>query len=207
MGNAPAPLDMTDYLSSKSNHLTVEDFIGGPRVLQIRSAEPTGNEDRPVAIFFADEPKAYLPAKTVRRVLARIWPEDSKRASATYPGRWLRLYVDPDVSFGTEMTGGIRVDGASHIDGPVVGSTVSGRNKRAPFRVEPIKAPSTTTQAPRPLADILAAIPRGEAKLTPEALATAREPFGILDDTDLSVCPEPLVRGYYAAIAAAVRGA
>lgn len=67
--------------------------------------------------------------------------------------------------------------------------------------------PTTTTQAPRPLADILAAIPRGEARLTPEALAVAREPFGLHDDTDLSACPEPLVRGYYAAIVAAVKGA
>ncbi len=206
MGNAPA-LDMTDYLSSKSNHLTVEDFIGGPRVLQIRSAEPTGNEDRPVAIFFADEPKAYLPAKTVRRVLARVWPEDSKRAAATYPGRWLRLYVDPDVSFGTEQTGGIRVNGASHIDAPVTGSTVSGRNKRAPFRVEPIKPPAAAPPAARPLPDVLAAIPRGESKLTPEALAAVREPFAILDDTDLSVCPEGLIRNYFDALAAAVRGA
>lgn len=193
MGNAPAQLDMTDYLSSKSNHLTVEDFITGPRVLQIRSAEPTGDEDRPVAILFEGEPKAYLPAKTVRRVLARVWPEDSKRASVTYPGRWLRLYVDPDVTFGKETTGGIRIDGASHIDRDVTGSTVSGRNKRAPFRVEPIKSPTTATRAPKPTLDRILA---GEKHLGPEVTAEVRTAYGAPPDADPATWTEEMQANY-----------
>jgi hypothetical protein len=137
-------------------------------------------------------------------VLARIWPEDSKRAATTYPGRSLRLYVDPEVSYGTEQTGGIRVNAASHIGGPVTGSIVSGRNKRAAFRVEPLRS-DPPAAGPAPLATVLSAIPRGEAKLTPEALEAVREPFAILEDTDLNLCPEPMVRAYFSALAAAVR--
>jgi hypothetical protein len=159
---AGQPIDMTDYLSSKSDHLTTEDFIGGPRIFTIREVGATGDDDRPIYILFTDEPRAFLPSKTCRRVLSRIWPEASKRAGSEYLGRSLRLYLDPDVTFGKDTVGGIRIDGASHLDRTVTGQLPAGRNKRAPFRVEPLRA--ETRQAQQPTTE--ERIAKAEAMLT-----------------------------------------
>ena len=205
MSNAPG-LDMSEYTSSSSDHLTTDDFLGGPRVLTITEAGPTGQTGkgaRPVYILFEGEPRAFLPSLTVRRVLAKIWTaEDNKRANKTYPGRSLRLFVDPEVTFGekgqgTIKVGGIRVNGASHIDQTVTGTTVSGRNKRAPFSVEPLKidppAPKQDQEAER--TKRLDYISRGETKIGPEAVAEVRAAFGA-DDSSPETWNDDTQRAY-----------
>jgi hypothetical protein len=50
----------------------------------------------------------------------------------------LRLYGDPDVKFGGQKVGGIRISHLSHIDAPVEVSLTVTRGKRAPFIVQPL---------------------------------------------------------------------
>ncbi len=204
MSNAPG-LDMTDYVSSSSDHLTVDDFASGPRVLSITETGPTGQTgkgSRPVYILFEGEPLAFLPSLTCRRILARIWTaEDNKRANKTYPGRSLRLFVDPEVTYGEKgkgviKVGGIRINGATHIDKTVTGTTVSGRNKRAPFRVEPIQPPQP---AGPPIAERIANATQALEQSAPLRLAALRDEFGIASDLTRA-SPDTLKRWFLALV-------
>ena len=193
---AGQPLDMTDYISSKSDHFTVEDFIGGPRVFTIRGVDETHDEDRPIALLLEGEDMAYLPSKTCRRILARVWPEASKAMRANYPGRSLRLFLDPDVTFGNDKVGGIRIDGATHIDATVSGKLPAGRNKRVPFRVDPIQAPTS------PPSLIMSRVEKGEAmirKIDRYRLEELRDRFGF--GTTLERESEATLSSYLRALA------
>jgi hypothetical protein len=172
--NGNPDLDLTEYTASDSNELTAEDFLGGPEILTITEAWPTGNKDRPIAIRFAEKEKVFLPAKTVRRLLSRIWGDDSKRANKTYPGRLLRLYRDPDVQWGGENVGGIRIDGASHINGRQAVSLPVSQHKRRKWTVEPLQV----QQPDQGLADRIAHAENVLSEIAPEQLASLQEKAG-----------------------------
>ncbi|RRJ97834.1 hypothetical protein Ga0100231_005080 [Opitutaceae bacterium TAV4] len=53
------------------------------------------------------------------------------------------LYREPEVKFGGDKVGGIRISHASHIDGPFEIALTETRGKRKPFRVEPLPAEQT----------------------------------------------------------------
>lgn len=145
MGDASSTLDLTEHIAPNSDHLTAESFLGGPRILTISEAGPTGQTgkgSRPVRIRFVGEDLPFLPSLTCRRLLSRIWgKDDAKSAHRTYPGRLLRLYREPSVSYGGEAVGGIRIDGASHISGVMVVSLPESQHKRRKWRVEPLEQP------------------------------------------------------------------
>jgi len=112
--------------------------------------------------------------------------------SPAQPG--LRVYGSPDLDKTLEVTTGLRPQ--------------PDRVWRLEKMEEPGKAAPPNKPKPLPPLDtILDAIPRGVAKLTPETLAAVRAPFKIEDSTDLTKCPEGLIRNYYKALAEAVKGA
>jgi hypothetical protein len=80
-------------------------------------------------------------------VLARCWGADAKQ----WVGRKVTLYNDPDVMFGKDRVGGVRVSHLSHIDGTqTVNIRASGRGRSPkPWKVEPLPdAPADTSQVP-----------------------------------------------------------
>ncbi len=134
-------LDMTEYIKADSDQITAAD-LAEPVVLQISEVRLTEDAKKPIAIFFEGQRFPWLPSKTSRRVLVKIWGSDGH----AYVGRWLRLYCDPTVTYAGEEVGGVRISGASHIKQPVTGKLPSGRRKYKSFSVGPLKPPER--QAP-----------------------------------------------------------
>jgi hypothetical protein len=79
----------------------------------------------------------------MRRVLVAAWG----RESSAYVGRQLELFGDPEVTFGRDKVGGIKISRMSHIDKRLSVALTVTRGKRAPYVVNPL--PDLPAQDPR----------------------------------------------------------
>jgi hypothetical protein len=137
-------MDLTATLAPKSNQLNTDDLITGPKTITITSVT-AGNNEQPVAISFdGDEGKPWYPCKSMRRVLVAAWGADASQ----YVGRGVTLFRDPTVTYGGIAVGGIRISHLSGIDSPLSIALTVTRQKRAPYRVEPLKAAPAPVAAP-----------------------------------------------------------
>ncbi len=134
-------MDLTDTIAPKSDQLNAEDLLTGPRTFTVEKVSK-GSAEQPVDIHLVEFPgRPFRPSKTVRRILVAAWGPDA----ATYAGRRMTLYRDPDVRFGGMDVGGIRVSHLSHLDKPLSVALTVTRGKRKTFTVQPL----TDTPAPR----------------------------------------------------------
>jgi hypothetical protein len=134
-------MDISNTLAAKSNQLNTDDLISGPITIQI-SRVSAGSPEQPVAIGYeGDEGKPWYPCKSMRRVLVAAWGADASQ----YVGRRVTLFRDPEVMYGGIKVGGIRLSHLSNLDGPLSIALTVTRQKRAPYRVQPL-----TTPAPPP---------------------------------------------------------
>lgn len=127
-------MDLTQTLEPNSQQVNADDLTAAPRTVSITDVTK-GTAEQPVFIHLAEFPgRTYRPGKSMRRVLVQIWGPEA----ANYVGRRLRLYNDQTVRFGKDVTGGIRISHASHIDAPVTVALTVTRGKRSPFTVQPL---------------------------------------------------------------------
>lgn len=155
-------MDLSTTIAPKSDQLNAEDFIAGPRTVTITKVTGGGGE-QPVSIHTAEVPdRPYKPCLTMRRLLVALWGSDGE----SYVGRRLSLYRDPSVQWAGEDVGGIRISHMSHIDGPKSVALTVTRNRRAPYRVEPIvdEAPASTASPKRALWERMRTLPKDAAK-------------------------------------------
>jgi hypothetical protein len=72
----------------------------------------------------------------------------------------MTLFRDPEVSYGGIKVGGIRISHLSDLDSPLSIALTVTRQKRSPYKVQPLKAPAPApapdTAAPTPAAAALA---------------------------------------------------
>lgn len=136
-------MDITSTLEAKSNQLNTDDLIAGPRTIAITKVS-AGNADQPVAVSFdGDQGKPWYPCKSMRRVLVAAWGPDASQ----YVGRRVTLFRDPSVTYGGIQVGGIRISHLSGLDGPLSIALTVTRQKRAPYKVQPL-APAPAPAAP-----------------------------------------------------------
>lgn len=122
-------------IAAKSDQLNAEDLIGGPRTIRVTEVKVKTSDDQPVWIHFeGDDRKPFKPCKTMRRLLVRVWGDDS----ATYAGRSMTLYLDPEVKYGGMKVGGIRISHMSHMDGPQSFYLTETRGKKRQHTVKPL---------------------------------------------------------------------
>lgn len=127
-------MNLLSTIIPKSTQLNYDDLISGPRTIKITSVQPHSKE-QPVSIGYDnDEGRPYLPSKSMRRVLVMIWGAEG----GSYIGKSLTLYGDPEVRFGADKVGGIKISHASGITQPVTLSLTKTRGKREPFVVNPL---------------------------------------------------------------------
>lgn len=127
-------VDLTDTIIPRSDQLNSDDMLTGSRTVTITDVRQ-GNTEQPVDIHLAEYPgRPFKPSKTVRRILVAAWGKDGD----AYVGRRLTLYRDPDVKFGGQDVGGIRIRAMSHIDKPMKLSLTVSKGKKAPFVVQPL---------------------------------------------------------------------
>ena len=127
-------MDLTNTVIPKSDQINADDLIPGPITVTITGATD-GSAEQPVDIHLAEYPKrAYRPSKSMRRVLIAAWGPDTD----PYAGRRMTLYRDPDVKFGGDPVGGIKISHLSHIGKRLQIALTEKRGKRTPHTVDPL---------------------------------------------------------------------
>jgi hypothetical protein len=144
--------DMSSVIVAKSDQLNADDLISGPRIITITDVKIAAGTEQPVSIFFhGDDGKPWRPCKTMSRVLVGAWGPDAK----AYVGRSLRLYRDPNVTWGGMKVGGIRVSHMSDIQGDLVMALMASNKKKAVATIKPL---AQQTQPPQPSDDATLAL-------------------------------------------------
>ncbi|QDM57117.1 hypothetical protein SEA_WHACK_54 [Rhodococcus phage Whack] len=169
-------MDLTESIAPKSDQLNAEDLLSGPRTVQVESVTK-GSSEQPVNFHLVEFPgRPFRPSKTVRRIIVHIWGKES----SAYLGRRMTLYRDPEIMFGGQKVGGIRISHMSHISKPETVMLTVTRGKRAPYTVDPLPdAPPiiTAEQADEIAADIAKAADRAELN----AIGTQLKTFDLAD--------------------------
>ena len=148
-------LDLTESIAPRSDQLNAEDMLTGPRTFTISEVRKGSSAEQPFDFHLAEFPgRPFKPSKTVRRILVHAWGADA----AAYAGRRLTLFRDPEVRFGGQSVGGIRVSHLSHIDKQFTIALTETRGKRATHVVKPLPADApSTAPVPNYVADAQAA--------------------------------------------------
>jgi hypothetical protein len=128
-------MDLAETTAPKSDQQNYDDYAGGVvRIVTITEVK-RGGDEQPVDIHLAEFPgRPYRPSKSMRRVLVAAWG----RESSAYAGRSMELFGDPEVTFGRDKVGGIKISRLSHIDKRLSVALTVTRGRRAPYIVEPL---------------------------------------------------------------------
>lgn len=132
MTSAP---DMAKSIEPRSDQINAEDLLTGPRTVTV-AAVKRGSAEQPVDIVTEEfgTARPYKPCKTMRRILVAAWGTDTSR----YTGRRMTIYRDPDITFGRDRVGGIRISHMSNIEARLELALTVTRGRRATFVVEPL---------------------------------------------------------------------
>ncbi len=144
--------DMSDTIAPKSDQLDAVDLLSGDRTFTIERIT-RHNDEQPFNFHLVGFPRPWRPGLSMRRVLMTCWGPDA----ATYVGRRVTLYCDPDVEFGGAAVGGTRIRALSHMDKPKKVPLLVKRGKSAMFTVQPLKDEPPPAQVPDYLAEARAA--------------------------------------------------
>lgn len=142
--------DITKTVAPKTDQLNADDLFAGRTMdLTITGVRETGAKEQPIAISYeGDNGKPWKPSLGMRRVLLEIWGQEAGAESDKfYRGRRVRLFRDPDVKFGKDTVGGIRISHASDIRGDVKIALTVAKGRRVEFVVHPLKDAPAAKQA------------------------------------------------------------
>ena len=139
-------------IEKKTDQLNFEDFLGGVTRTVTIAGVRKGSKEQQYDIAIEGDTRYWRPAVTVLKQLVEAWGDDATQ----WVGRKATLYGDPDVKFGPEKVGGIRVSHLSHIDKPLTVRLTLTRGKRGAFTVQPLVEPAPAP-TPEPSADQVAA--------------------------------------------------
>lgn len=139
--------DVAWAIVPKSDQLNADTLLAGPLDVTITgtSAYSDDKGGRRIEVRLQDR-LPWRPCKSMARVLVAAWGADSR----AWVGRRVRLYCDPNVVFGGQKVGGIRVSHLSDIPGPMDLSLTVTKGKRAPWKVLPLPAEQRAAQERRP---------------------------------------------------------
>jgi len=143
-------MDISDTLAPKSEQLDGIDLVDGPQTFTVERVS-RGNAEQPVQVHLAEFPRPWRPGKNMRRVLAACWGKDA----STWTGKRVRLYYDPEVSFGSEKPGGTRISHLSGIDGPKSVPIIIKKGKSGAYKVDPLPDSAPTTAPSEAAAAVL----------------------------------------------------
>lgn len=135
--------DMSAVIVPKSDQISSEDFLAGPRSYVIEGVAISPGTEQPVSIKLVDEPRVWRPCKSASRCLVAAWGPDAK----AYVGRSLTLYRDPKVKWGGMEVGGIRISHMSDIDRELVLALTATKGKKAVTTIRPLVGAVSTTSA------------------------------------------------------------
>lgn len=126
--------DMRPVLAPKSDQINADELAGGPITITIREVRISAGQEQPVSIYFEGSDKAFRPCKTMGRALMELWGPDASK----YIGHSLTLYRDPNVKFGKDAVGGVRISHATGITERKVMMLTATRGQRKPHAIMPL---------------------------------------------------------------------
>lgn len=141
----PEALDVSHTIVPKSDQLNAEQLLTGPMTIRISGVDVVESAEQPVVVHYEGENgRPYKPCKTMRKLLVVAWGSDAR----AWVGKAASLYNAPEVKFGGETVGGIRISHLSHIPKAMSVSLTSTRGKKALHKVEVLRdAPSVDHHA------------------------------------------------------------
>lgn len=139
--------DMSDFTGSSSEFLAANDVLE-PRIVEIIDTyvdidsvnNQTGggkskDTPNPVCIVLKGyEHKVWRPGVNTRRVLRGLYGSQP----ANYIGKKLRLYRDPNVTFGRNKSGGVRISHASGLKEEVYIPVTPSAGRSDNWKIEPL---------------------------------------------------------------------
>ena len=91
------------------------------------------------------------------RILMATWGEETE----LWRGHRVTLFLDPEVMFGGDKVGGIRISHLSHLDKPLLTKVTKKRGRKENFTVQPLTEPAQPSgnsgQLPEPTREQIAA--------------------------------------------------
>jgi hypothetical protein len=138
-------MDMTKLIEPRSDQMNAEDLLSGPRTFTITDVREGSAEQR-VKVFLAEFPqnRPWLPNVTMCRLMVLGWGPESDE----WHGKRVTLYRDPDVRFGRDQPGGIRISHMSGIRKALTANLTVTKGKRGPYRVEPLSDDAARVPGP-----------------------------------------------------------
>jgi hypothetical protein len=127
-------LDMSPVIVPRSDQISADDFLTGPRTYKIEGVAINPGTEQPINISLAGEPRFWRPCKSMARCLVAAWGPDAK----LYSGKSVTLYRDPKVKWGGLEVGGVRISHMSHIERPLSMALTATKGRRADFTVKPL---------------------------------------------------------------------
>lgn len=139
-------MDIAKTIEPRSDQQNYDDVATAPRTVTVTEVR-AGSAEQPVELHLKEFPgRPYKPSKSMRRVLVAAWGSDGSK----YVGRRLTIYGDPDVKFGGERVGGIKISHLSHIEKRMSMPLTVSRGKRVLHTVEPLRDDAPAARAPKP---------------------------------------------------------
>lgn len=137
-------MDITQALAPQSDQIDAVELVE-PRTFTIDTGSRLGKRDgKTVAeIRLVEVDRVWRPSKGMLDVLAACWGTKADQ----WVGRRVTVYNDPDVMFGKEKVGGVRISHLSDIDAArdiqIRGAGATGRKRS--WHVEPLANPVDTS--------------------------------------------------------------
>lgn len=168
-------MDITEAAAPKSDQINADDLMSGPRVVTITETRK-GSAEQPVEIVTAEfgPRRPYRPGKSMIRVLINAWGAEA----SAYAGRRMMIYRDPEISFGSDKVGGIRISHMSDIDKKLTLALTITRGKRKPYVVEPLPD-ALPVITPEQADDIIASIKAATDRAGLDAVSRELKSFNL----------------------------
>ena len=129
-------LNITPFIEAESDRIIGDDLITGPQTHTVSGVEGTIDEKKKkrLIVRLEGQQKPFMPCKGMTRLLGHLWGPDA----AQWVGRALVLYRDPDVRFGADTTGGVRICAVSNIERAVKVPIRTSQKSVKSYDVEPL---------------------------------------------------------------------
>jgi hypothetical protein len=151
-------IDISKHVAPKSDQLNADDLVGGPMLAVVTSVKESGDQKQPIWIYLDGYPgRPWKPCLTQRRVLLQLWGKYAEK----YVGRTVEFFRDPNVVYGGEKVGGIRVQALSDItkdEWVVVSESQKKRTQYLVKRLDVKTAPVVPTDPPKERGNIESAL-------------------------------------------------
>lgn len=149
--------DLSGTIVPKSDQANADELLSGPRTITVSRVTRGSTDEQPVSIFFhGEEKRPFKPCKTMRKLIMLAWGKDGTK----WVGRSMTIYNDPNVTYGGNKVGGIRISHMTDIKPQGIEANLNAtKGRKATHTVKLLEMAK-----PVVLADVLAQIEVANSK-------------------------------------------